>query len=147
MKPIARILLASDFSAGADGAAKAAAQLARQLQAAVDIVNVVDTSPLAECYGDVAYRVRRVGEIHAEAQERLRRFADQHFPGYAQLHVHVRDGYTLDEILKAAGELGSDMIVTGTHGRTGVAHLLIGSVAEKVVRASPVPVLTVHSPQ
>jgi nucleotide-binding universal stress UspA family protein len=43
-----------------------------------------------------------------------------------------------------AGDAGSDLIVLGTHGRTGLAHLLIGSVAEKVVRKSPVPVLTIR---
>jgi nucleotide-binding universal stress UspA family protein len=58
--------------------------------------------------------------------------------------VHVRDGDTFQEILGAAKELESDVIVMGTHGRTGLAHLLIGSVAEKVVRKSPIPVMTVR---
>jgi nucleotide-binding universal stress UspA family protein len=59
----------------------------------------------------------------------------------------VRDGYTSLEIMQAARELGSDLIVMGTHGRTGLAHLVIGSVAEKVVRKSTVPVLTVRGPE
>ena len=62
------------------------------------------------------------------------------------LRAHVRAGNTFLEILQAAQELGSDLIVMGTHGRTGLAHVLIGSVAEKVVRKNTVPVLTVRGP-
>jgi nucleotide-binding universal stress UspA family protein len=50
-----------------------------------------------------------------------------------------------DEILRVAGETASDVIVLGTHGRTGLGRLLLGSVAEQVVRAAPCPVLTVKA--
>jgi len=59
----------------------------------------------------------------------------------------LRLGVPWREILAVREEAGADLIVMGTHGRTGVAHALIGSVAERVVRASPVPVLTVHASQ
>jgi nucleotide-binding universal stress UspA family protein len=53
-------------------------------------------------------------------------------------------GAVVPAILRAAAELGADLIVMGTHGRTGLAHVVLGSVAERVLRASPVPVLTVR---
>jgi nucleotide-binding universal stress UspA family protein len=145
MKPMQRILMATDCSAGADAAADVAATLARQLKAAVDVVTVVDTSPLKDAYGE-AYRTQRIGEIHSEALGTAQRFADRHFAGIEPVRVYVRDGNTFLEILQVAQELASDFIVMGTHGRTGLAHLLIGSVAEKVVRKSAIPVLTVRGP-
>jgi nucleotide-binding universal stress UspA family protein len=60
--------------------------------------------------------------------------------------VFVRVGKPADEILACAAEHGADIIVMGTHGRTGIRHLLAGSVAERVVRASAVPVLTTRHP-
>jgi nucleotide-binding universal stress UspA family protein len=147
MKRIERIMVPTDCSDGAGAAADVAAQLAKQLNASVDIVTVVDTSAFAEIYGDAVYRAQRVADIHSDAQENARQFADAHFGGVARVQVHVRDGDTFLELLQGARLLGSDMIVMGTHGRTGIAHLVIGSVAEKVVRASTVPVLTVRAPQ
>jgi nucleotide-binding universal stress UspA family protein len=57
----------------------------------------------------------------------------------------LRFGVASEEIVAAAGEVGADLIVVGTHGRRGLAHAMLGSVAEHVVRVSPVPVLTVRS--
>ena len=74
------------------------------------------------------------------------RFTGQHFADLPQVTVHVRDGNTFLEILQAARDFRSDLIVMGTHGRTGLAHLLSGSVAEKVMRASTIPVMTVRAP-
>lgn len=58
----------------------------------------------------------------------------------------VREGVPVDEILAAAREQAADAIIMGTHGRTGIRHALVGSVAERVVRTSTVPVLTVRRP-
>lgn len=144
MRPIKRILMATDFSAGAAVAATTAGQLARQLGATIDVVTAVDTSPLVECYGDVAFRTTRMAEIIRAARAQVEEFARQQF-GDIDYRVHVRDGSVFLEIIRAAQDLGSDLIVMGTHGRTGLEHLLIGSTAEKVVRRSPIPVLTVRA--
>ena len=69
-------------------------------------------------------------------------FTDEHFPGLAVTGL-VRAGYPAEEILAAAEEEHADMIVMGTHGRTGFDRMLFGSVAEKVVMAAACPVLTV----
>ncbi len=144
MKAIERILVPTDFSDCAAAAADLAARLARQLGAADELVTVVDTSPLLEVYGDVQYRDERIAYIRDKARQELGAFARKHFAGVDRVRQDVRDGNTFLEILQAAKDTGSDLIVMGTYGRTGLAHLLIGSVAEKVVRKSPVPVLTVR---
>jgi nucleotide-binding universal stress UspA family protein len=146
VKSIERMMVPTDCSAGADAAAEVAAQLARRLHASVDVVTVVDTSTFNSIYGDEGYRHERIRDIHGRAQNEAELFATRHFRDLEGIKVHVRDGNVFLEILQAAQDLGSDMIVMGTHGRTGVAHLLIGSITEKVVRKSTVPVLAVRAP-
>lgn len=143
-KRFERLLAPTDFSPGASAAASVAAHLAREVGASIDVLTVVDTSPLADAYGDPSFRAERIAAIHAKAHQDGAAFADRHFTGIHQVRVHVGDGDTFLEILRAAKELESDVIVMGTHGRTGLAHLLIGSVAEKVVRKSAIPVMTVR---
>lgn len=143
-KHFERLLLPTDFSPGATAAAGVAAQLARDVGASIDVVTIVDTSPLADAYGDAAFRAERIAAIHAKAHQDAAAFVARNFDGLRQVQVHVRDGNTFLEILRAAEELQSNLIVMGTHGRTGLAHLFIGSVAEKIVRKSAVPVMTVR---
>ncbi len=147
MKSIQRILLPTDFSACAGAAAEVAAQLATRLGATIQLVTVVDTAPLLEAYGDLAFRNQRIANIRGKARETLDQFARQHLAEVERVDVLVRDGDTFLEILQAARDADCNLIVLGTHGRTGLAHLIIGSVAEKVVRHSPVPVLTVRQEQ
>ena len=60
--------------------------------------------------------------------------------------AHLAEGLPYEEINERAADLDADLIVIGTHGRTGLGHLLLGSIAEKIVRNSRVPVCTVRSP-
>ncbi|MFN8542751.1 MAG: universal stress protein [Candidatus Binatia bacterium] len=143
MNPIQRILVPTDFSTCADAAADLAAEIARRFQAEVHVVTVVDTAPLYDAYGNVAFRDERIADIRGTATRRLDEFTRDRFAGLP-VHSDVRDGNTVDEILNAVRETRSELVVMGTHGRTGLAHLLIGSVAEKVVRHSPVAVTTVR---
>lgn len=64
----------------------------------------------------------------------------------ATVVTHIAQGDPVDEILREVRDRGHDLCVMGTHGRTGLAHALLGSVAEKVVRRAPCAVLTVHAP-
>jgi nucleotide-binding universal stress UspA family protein len=80
-------------------------------------------------------------EIRLAAEETLKRFAADH----GGLRTMLRCGDPTTETLAAIDELSPEMVVMGTHGRTGFAHLLLGSVAENVVRKSPVPVLTLRA--
>jgi nucleotide-binding universal stress UspA family protein len=149
MKPIRRILLATDFSVCADAAADVAAQLARQLNAQLELVTVIDTSGVTDASGDPAWHRQRIDHMRQETHQRLQAFADRHFAEIEDVHIHVFDG-GLDppnpsvEVIRVAEMLRCDLIVLGTHGKTGLEHLVLGSVAEKVVRKSSIPVLTVR---
>src|SRR5512143_2671907 len=150
MKPMRRILVATDFSACADAAADVAAPLARQLEVAVELMTVVDTSWVTDASGEPAWHRQRIEEIRRHARQHLQKVAEGHFSGVGEIHLHVFAG-GLDppnppaEVVRAAESLGCDLIVLGTHGKKGFEHLLIGSVAEKVVRMAHIPVLTVHA--
>lgn len=146
MATFERILVPTDFSESSQAAADLAAELARRLGSEVRAVTVVDTRPLEHAYGDEAFRYQRIEAIRSEAQQELDRFVGKHFAGCAKVEAIVRDGDAFSEILAGATDTGCDLIVMGTHGRTGLVHLLIGSVAEKVVRHAPIPVLTVRPP-
>jgi len=86
-------------------------------------------------------------ELLKKRKERIIREFERHFPDYRDLDIQVEPhtalGNPVEKILEAVESFGVDIIVMGTHGRTGINLALIGSVAEKVVRHSPVPVTTV----
>lgn len=81
----------------------------------------------------------------AQAEQHLADLAARIGKDGVTAKTFIRLGKPEDEIVKFAAEHGVDLIAMGTHGRTGLAHMLVGSVAERVVRASSVPVLTIRS--
>ncbi|HVN63099.1 MAG TPA: universal stress protein [Candidatus Binataceae bacterium] len=78
------------------------------------------------------------------ANDEMKSIAKKWFEGNAATEIVVREGDPAAEIIHAAKEFKADLIVMATHGRTGVDHMLLGSVAERVVREARRPVLTVH---
>ena len=88
-----------------------------------------------------------VADMQSLAQKQLEEMPN--LPGTEDLKVvrEVRVGPAFLEILRYAKKSDIDLIVIGTHGRTGIKHMLLGSVAEKVVRKAPCPVLTVAHPE
>ncbi|MGE5849127.1 MAG: universal stress protein, partial [Candidatus Methylomirabilota bacterium] len=74
----------------------------------------------------------------------LQEVADAGARAGVPVETRVVTGIPYDDILRIGAELRADLIIMGTHGRTGVSHLFMGSVAEKVVRRAPCPVLTVR---
>lgn len=152
MKPIHRLLVATDFSPCADGAAEVAAQLAATVRGSPEVVTVLDTSAVTDASGDPTWYRQRIIDLQQQAAARLRAFADRHFAGLDASHLHVVAGGvnapdTAAELIRLARELACDLIVLGTHGKTGLDRLILGSVAEKTVRMSEIPVLTVRVPQ
>ncbi len=87
-----------------------------------------------------------VGEIITGAEKTMETFVAEHFSGI-KATGKVVNGYAAEEILGLAESVGADLIIMGTHGRKGIDRLLFGSVAEKVVKTSPVPVMTVRPAQ
>lgn len=127
-----RILLPTDFSATADQARDHAGELARRFQAGLHVLHVVG-DPISQDWS---------GGAEAKAEKRL----DALTFGGVEARRAIRAGHVFVEILRYAADKEIDLIVMGTHGHGPVAHLLLGSVADKVVRKAPCPVLTVRTP-
>lgn len=142
------ILVATDFSTASFLAVDAASLLAQALNARVTLVHVFDPAPFAaaamplqpiDMIGSSAEMVERI-------QNGLQELRDSRIKATTEADVRIVEHPSAAEgICECARELGSDLIIVATHGRTGLAHLLLGSVAEHVVRNAPCPVLTLRS--
>jgi nucleotide-binding universal stress UspA family protein len=140
---IQRILVAHDFGDASDAALKYAIDLAEKLGARVTIVHAYEIPVYGFAEG-VALTADVSGQIRAVTSEALDRIVHAAARPGVDIHGTLRQGPAWSEITAAATELHADLVVIGTHGRRGLAHALLGSVAEKVVRTAPCPVLTVH---
>jgi universal stress protein A len=143
---IKHILVPTDFSIPAEEAVDYAATLAARFGGTVHLVHVLH-DPLAgqgawEFYIPDSPQVR--AQRHKDAKDRLWQIASTHVNPGTRITTEVRFGFPTEEIIAAATAYGSDLIVMGTHGRTGLPHLLLGSIAERVIRAAPCPVLAVR---
>lgn len=133
------ILLPTDGSAGADAAVEQAITLAESNGATVHVLNVVDLGSV-EAIPDVeANSIRELMENAGEAL--VTRVSDQLSSADIAVETAVGKGSTADAIIDYASEHEVDVIVMGTHGRSGIDRLLLGSVADRVIRRSPISVL------
>ena len=140
---ITRILVPTDFSDSADAALAFALKLANQLGGTVRLLHVFEDPDALSLYSH-AY-VPMPAEMRADTLADIRRqlTALTTASGRKDVTTEVLTGPTAKTIVDCALEQQSDLIVMGTHGRHGVAHLLMGSVAERVVRTAACPVLVV----
>ena len=143
---IERILHPTDFSASSAYALQFAVSFAREFEAKLYLLHVIEDIAQA-LYFDML-QTPPVGDILGELERQARKELDKILADEPALPVErlLRRGVPFNEILRAARELKIDLLVMGTHGRTGLKHALFGSVAEKVVRKSPCPVLSVRHP-
>jgi nucleotide-binding universal stress UspA family protein len=139
------ILVPTDFSEYADQALDYATQLAQQLQAYITLLHIIDTTPLGVVEGAAmlppSYWQELETGLEQIMEESLKRLYDVGLQGETVI-VH---GVPFQTIIDTAKDKGSDLIIMGTHGRTGLPHALMGSVAEKVVRLAPCPVLVTRA--
>jgi nucleotide-binding universal stress UspA family protein len=146
MVPIHRILVPTDFSEPAEAALKWAATLAKEFDSRVHLLHVVP-EPYAYPWGTELSSLP-LNEILAQSEEaarqRLGELATEIGLAADRVTITAMVGTPVDQIITTIKEDKIDLVVLGTHGRGPVGHLLLGSVAERVVRRSPVPVLTVH---
>ena len=142
---IKRILFPTDFSEPAKEAQLYAMALAEKFGAELHLLHVIP--PLIP-YPDAAFPYALPqSETELQIGAANQRWAKEVDSAWSQQHVVVHStvmGLAVDEILSYAKEQEIDLLVVGTHGHTGLSRLLIGSVAEKLVRISLCPVLTVH---
>ena len=146
MMEVRRILCPTDFSASARRALAEAATLARWYEARLTILYVAPLAPTLQA-GPMVIDPINLEPVSAERiEEELRAFAEPATRAGLDVHLARREGPAAAGIVEEAEREGADVIVMATHGRSGLAHLLIGSVAEKVVRHATTPVLTIRVP-
>ena len=132
------ILVPIDFSETSDAALKYAVGLAQAVTAQLYLLHVPGKT------GEDLEADFPIGQFESTARGRLEAVTGPEHLARIRPEYAVRIGTPADEIIRYATERDIDLIVMGTHGRSGVAHVVIGSVTEKVVRAAPCPVLVVR---
>lgn len=141
MRAISRILVPVDFSSYSADATERALDLAKHYHASVTLLHVCEPVYSSSHYAVVS---PEPADTRSYNSERLRLFAEKHrFDAGIDLKTQVVTGAAAPCIVDVANETPFDLIVMGTHGRTGWKRLVLGSVAERVVRESPCPVFTV----
>jgi nucleotide-binding universal stress UspA family protein len=146
MKTIKKILYATDFSESSVLAGCYALTLAKLAGAEVHVLHVIAEFTDSRKSGiqpeSMALLER---EVEIQAFKEMEGFCRKIFDKEISYTTEVGMGHPFEEIIKKAKELSFDLIVVGTHGRTGLERVFVGSTAERLVRRSPVAVLTVRS--
>jgi nucleotide-binding universal stress UspA family protein len=144
------IAFCTDFSENADYAFLTAKDLAKHYRATLHIVHVMVnfslSPPIHASYIPIEYDPNFVEQISSAAQENItNRYVNQLDKDQSHM-IHLLSGYASTEIMRMARENQIDLIVMGSHGLTGFAHVLFGSTADRVVHKAPCSVLTVRVP-
>jgi len=141
MTGFTHVLVPIDFEETSGDIIDAAITIAEKYGAKVTLVHAVFIRPLIYANGFYV----PVEDVLREAREVMDRLVDKLRPSYPKVDGVIAHGEPWDEILHLAKVNGVELIVMGTHGRRGLSRVFLGSVAERVVRLSHVPVLTVSS--
>jgi len=147
MITIKSLLVPTDFSDASAAALRYGCALARAFDSTVHLLHVVQ-DPHVQPWAAEAFPAP-LGDLLVQCEEQARKRMLETLPEAEQAHVTIATqiGSPFFEIVRYAQEQQIDLIVIGTHGRGPIGHMLLGSVAEKVVRKAPCPVLTVRHPQ
>jgi nucleotide-binding universal stress UspA family protein len=144
------ILVPHDFSSSANHAAALARDEAKLHGAAILLLHVVDLPPGFEAASvmppETGAPINAKDYAMSTAQKHLEDIAARLQKDGVNATAYIRTGNAVDQINIFVADNAVDLIVMGTHGRTGLQHLLVGSVAERIVRSSAKPVLTVRHP-
>jgi universal stress protein A len=136
MPRFSKILCPVDFDSNSLAALGIAGELAQERKAALDVLHVVPI-PLGP---EVAIPFDK---LEGRARSRLERLTRQRLGSKLRYAIHVRTGDPAGEVIRLAHQSGAELIVMATHGRRGLSRFVLGSVAERIVREAPCPVLTI----
>jgi nucleotide-binding universal stress UspA family protein len=145
-----RILVATDFSPASTPAVAEAVKLAREAGAELLLVHVYEP-PGAATFGGYIPSANLYDEIEnalrTGAEKGLEPLAEDARRQGVKATARVLRGVSDSAIIEAAAAERSDLIVLGTHGRSGLSRFLLGSVAQRVIATAPCPVMTIHPPE
>jgi universal stress protein A len=141
---VQHVLVPIDFSATADRALEYAIALAQQLHARLTLLHVLHLTPLEMGEMTPGVTATYLDDLETDAQHLLQASLERVQRAGLQGDSLLVQGTPTHTIVDAAGTQGVDLIIMGTHGRTGLTHVLLGSVAEHVVRQAPCPVLVIR---
>jgi len=147
MKQLKTILYATDFSDSSAAATETALYLARLGGARLHVLHVIGelTAMQRTMIPPSAFEALEK-EIEVQAVVQIEQFCKKHFGDLVATETHTTIGIPFKEILAKASELKADLIIIGTHGSTGIEHVIVGSTAERLLRrATKIPVLAVPS--
>lgn len=145
MKDFSTILVAIDFSESSNNAFHLALNMAHKYSAKLVMLHVINEPvDLRGFYVPHISFEKLEEEIEQGAQKLMESFCRQHLGDYENYQTLIVPGLPYEQIIQQAQKLSADLVILGTHGRTGLDHVLFGSTAEKVVRKCPLPVLTVR---
>ncbi len=142
--PLRTIVCPTDFSEPSAHALSEAADLAGRMNADLHLVHAWETPVYVYPDGPLVAQPPMGRQLEAELRSALEQQAKTLSARGLRVHTHLAQGRPHEVIAKVAKEVDADLVVLGTHGRGGIARFLLGSVAERVVRTSEVPVLTVR---
>jgi len=146
MLQLKTILVPVDFSMASERALRYAISLARGDATTVVVLHVYNVPVYNFPDGAILASPDLATRLSDAAQRQLDNMMDMFADSGVKLQAQLREGVARDEILNAAKDFSADMIVLGTHGRSGIRRALLGSVADRVIRMSEVPVLSVRGP-
>jgi universal stress protein A len=145
MKNFSTVLVAVDFSDSSDNAFQMALTMAKSFSAKLLVLHVINEPvDMRGFYVPHISFERLENEIKEGAEKLMESFCRSNLADFENYETVIVSGLPYEEIIGQADEKGADLIVIGTHGRSGLDHVLFGSTAEKVVRKSRIPVLTVR---
>lgn len=144
MFDIKSIVCPIDFSPGSERAMEHAMSVAEKYGATVHLLHVYPLDVFVGPDGGLTLTPEIVAKIAEQSTQGLEKLATPFREQGRSVAIHVCDGMAAEETVRFAQKQKADLIVVGTHGRTGLSRMFMGSVAERIVRTSHVPVLTVH---
>jgi nucleotide-binding universal stress UspA family protein len=147
MKPFENVLVAIDFSENSTYAFKYALELVKQFKGELTIIHVIhepdDTAQILFSYISRELLEKAVME---DATKMMEKFCSEEMGGFTNYKTVIARGIPYQEIVMESQKIVATLVVMGTHGYTGIEHLIFGSTAERVVRSASCPVLTVRLP-
>jgi nucleotide-binding universal stress UspA family protein len=144
--PVHHVLVPIDFSTYAELALDYAIAVAQKLQARLTLLHVIQPPLVASAHMGVWPSLAFVAELKAAITSDMEGYLARVIAAGLEGEIVVEHGAPFQQILDTAKARQADLIILGTHGRTGLVHVLLGSVAEKVARLAPCPVLIARQP-